>query len=204
MRATTIFFLSAAATLGIAACTQDTASENEPAEQVETAASAPMENGGPAVGQSIPADFVTRDATGAERRLADLVGENGVVLAFNRSADWCTVCQAQMVEFRDLQPQLEQRGYNFATLSYDAPGILAEFSEREDIGYTMLSDEGSAMIDAFDLRDPQYREGSFAHGVPRPAIIVIGPDGVVQATMVETDYRERPALSDIVAAVDAL
>ncbi|WP_299324296.1 peroxiredoxin family protein [Parasphingopyxis sp.] len=204
MRATTIFFISAAATLGIAACTQDTASETEPAEQAEQIESEPMEHSGPAVGEAIPADFLTLDATGAERRLDDLVGENGIVLAFNRSADWCSVCQAQLVEFRDLEADLEARGYTLATLSYDAPAVLAEFSEREDIGYTMLSDEGSAMIDAFDLRDPQYGEGSFANGVPRPAILVIGTDGTVRAKMVESDYRERPELSDIVAAVDAL
>ncbi|MEO1168437.1 MAG: peroxiredoxin family protein [Pseudomonadota bacterium] len=204
MRATTIFLISAAATLGISACTQETASDAEPAEQIEEVSSETMEHGGPAVGDAIPADFLTRDATGAERRLDDLVGENGIVLAFNRSADWCSVCQAQMVEFRDLHPELEQRGYTFATLSYDAPEILADFSAREDIEYIMLSDEGSAMIDAFDLRDPQYGEGSFANGVPRPAIIVVGTDGTVQAKMVETDYRERPELSDIVAAVDAL
>ncbi|MEM8695495.1 MAG: peroxiredoxin family protein [Pseudomonadota bacterium] len=201
MRATTIALISAAATLGIAACTPETETPSEPTEQV---AAEPMEQSGPAVGEAIPADFLTRDASGAERRLDDLTGENGLVLVFNRSADWCSYCQGQMVDLKDIQSDLEQRGYNLATLSYDAPAILADFSAREEIGYDMLSDEGSEMIDAFDLRDPQYGEESFANGVPRPAILVIGTDGVVQAKMVETDYRVRPEPSDIVAAVDAL
>lgn len=201
MRAFTIVLIPAAATLGIAACTQEAETAAEPVEQ---AASEPMAHSGPAVGETIPADFVTRDTSGAEQRLGDLAGENGLVLVFNRSADWCSYCQGQMVALRDIQDDLEQRGYTLATLSYDSPAILADFTEREEIGYTMLSDEGSAMIDAFDLRDPQYGEESFANGVPRPAILVIGTDGTVQAKMVETDYRVRPEPSDIVAAVDAL
>lgn len=204
MRAITIAFLSAAATFGIAACTQEAAPEAEPAEQLETVAAESMDHSGPAVGETIPAAFLTRDASGAERRLDDLIGENGLVLIFNRSADWCGFCQAQMVDLRDIQADLDERGYTLATLSYDAPEILADFIEREDINYTMLSDEGSAMIDAFDLRDPQYGPESFANGVPRPAILVIDTAGTVRAKMVESDYRVRPEPSDIVAAVDAL
>jgi peroxiredoxin len=201
MRAFTIVLISAAATLGIAACTQETETVSEPVEQ---AASEPMEHSGPAIGAIIPADFMARDTSGAERRLGDLVGESGLVLVFNRSADWCSYCQGQMVALNDIRSDLEERGYTLATLSYDTPAILADFAEREAIGYAMLSDEGSAMIDAFDLRDPQYGEESFANGVPRPAILVIGTDGTVRAKMVETDYRVRPEPSDIVAAVDAL
>lgn len=201
MRAITIILISAAATLGIAACTQETETAAEPMEQV---AEMPMDHSGPAVGETIPANFVTRDTQGRERNFGNLAGENGLVLVFNRSADWCSYCQGQMVDLRDIQGALEERGYNLATLSYDTPAILAEFSEREDIGYTMLSDEGSTMIDAFDLRDPYYGEESFASGVPRPAILVIDTQGTIRAKMVETDYRIRPEPSDIVAAVDAL
>lgn len=201
MRAFTIVLISAAATLGIAACTQEAETVTE---RVEQAASERMEHSGPAVGETIPANFVTRDTSGTERRLDDLAGDNGLVLVFNRSADWCSYCQGQMLALRDIQGDLEQRGYTLATLSYDSPAILADFAGREEIGYTMLSDEGSMMIDAFDLRDPQYGEESFAHGVPRPTIMVIGRDGTVQAKMVETDYRIRPEPSDIVAVVDAL
>ena len=76
---------------------------------------------------------------------------------------------------------LTERGYTLATLSYDAPTILQKFARQRDIFYIMLSDEKSAMIDAFDLRDPQYKPGSKAHGVPRPAIFIIDAEGVIRA-----------------------
>ena len=203
MRGTTIALISAIATLGIVACADDGGSAN--AEPIEIAAEAdPIQDAGPAVGEAIPANFTARDASGEERDLQNLTGENGLVLVFNRSADWCSYCQGQMVELNAIRGDLAERGYMLATISYDEPQVLADFVARENIGYTMLSDEGSAMIDAFELRDPQYSEDSFAYGVPRPAIMVIGADGTVRAKMIESDYRVRPENADILAAIDAL
>ncbi len=201
MRPMIISFISAFATIGIVACAQGGDASSEPMEQVATENTS---DAGPAVGAPIPEGFVARDTSGAERHLADITGENGIVLVFNRSVDWCSYCQAQMVGLRDIESDLAERGYTLATLSYDSPQTLAGFARRENIGYLMLSDEGSAMIDAFELRDPQYGADSFAYGVPRPAIFVIGSNGEVQAKMVESDYRVRPENSDILAVIDAL
>jgi hypothetical protein len=42
---------------------------------------------GPRVGERVP-DFSLPDQAGRLRRLADLMGPNGLVLVFFRSADW--------------------------------------------------------------------------------------------------------------------
>jgi cytochrome oxidase Cu insertion factor (SCO1/SenC/PrrC family) len=42
---------------------------------------------GPQVGATVP-DFTLTDQRGQPRTLASLMGPNGLVLAFNRSADW--------------------------------------------------------------------------------------------------------------------
>src|ERR1700674_4934360 len=53
---------------------------------------------GPAIGTKAP-DIGTRlDQTGKPRQLADLMGRNGLVLMFFRSAEWCPFCQAQLVD----------------------------------------------------------------------------------------------------------
>ena len=136
---------------------------------------------GPAVGSKIPAGFTALDKTGAQKGFADIAGKNGVVLVFVRSADWCPFCKQQMINLQTITEDLTERGYTLATLSYDAPTILQKFARQRDIFYIMLSDEKSAMIDAFDLRDPQYKPGSKAHGVPRPAIFIIDAEGVIRA-----------------------
>ena len=42
---------------------------------------------GPAVGESVP-EFELPDQTGTPRRLSSLLGPNGAMLVFYRSADW--------------------------------------------------------------------------------------------------------------------
>lgn len=202
---------SLALAAGLSACSGQGAPRSAQTGVDETAgnesaggASAAVSDLGPAIGAAIPANFAARDSTGAEQRLADLSGANGLVLVFTRSADWCPYCQAQMVSLRDAEEELATRGYALATISYDPPATLAEFGAREEIGYTMLSDQGSRMIDAFGLRDPQYEAGNMAHGVPYASIFVIGADGMVRAKMISADYTVRPDNAAILAAVEEL
>jgi hypothetical protein len=42
---------------------------------------------GPEIGEKVP-DFTLPDQHGESRALADLIGSNGLLLVFSRSADW--------------------------------------------------------------------------------------------------------------------
>ena len=158
---------------------------------------------GPAVGAKVPA-IAAKDLGGRPASIARLSGKNGVVLVFVRSAKWCPYCQKQLIELKDAQAPLAQRGYKLAALSYDAPDVLTRFSQQREIGYSLLSDVGSATIDAYRLRDPQYKPDSYAYGVPMPAIFVLSPLGVVKAKLAEEGYKTRPPVATVLAAVDAL
>jgi peroxiredoxin len=156
---------------------------------------------GPAVGAHIP-KLVATDSTGAPRALADLAGRKGLVLVFFRSARWCPFCQHQLMDLRDVQADLEKRGYALAAISYDKPPELAAFAKKWDVRYTLLSDAGSTMIDAFKLRDPQYPPGSFAYGVPKPSIFVIDRRGVVRSKIAREGYEIRPSDAEVLATAD--
>jgi len=79
---------------------------------------------GPAIGTKAP-DIGTRlDQSSKPHELSDLMGQNGLVLFFYRSADWCPFCQAQLVEINTGVAEIEKRGYHVAGLSYDSPEIL--------------------------------------------------------------------------------
>lgn len=159
---------------------------------------------GPDVGANIPSNFEARDAKGMDVTYADVTGDKGLVLAFVRSASWCPFCQTQMKDLQNIAADLEERGYQLAVLSYDAPKILDQFAKKQEISYTLLSDEGSKMIDAFDVRDPQYGPDSMAHGVPQPVVMIIDPTGVVQGKLALEGYRDRPELEAIMAEVDSI
>lgn len=156
---------------------------------------------GPPIGSKAPA-VVAVDSAGKAATLASVSGKNGTVLVFVRSAAWCPYCQAQLISLKEAQAPLAERGYSLVAISYDQPEVLAQFKARRDVGYTLLSDRGSKVIDAFKLRDPQYPPGHRAHGVPQPAIFVISRSGVVQAKLAEEGYKHRPPVSAVIGAVD--
>ena len=159
---------------------------------------------GPAIGASIPADFAGRTAKGDAVTYADVAGENGMVLAFVRSASWCTFCQSQMKDLQTIAADLKDRGYELAVMSYDEPKVLDQFAKKQNISYTLLSDKDSKVINALGIRETSYKEDSMAYGVPKPVIFVIDPEGTIQAKLALEGYRDRPPLEDVMAEVDRI
>ena len=159
---------------------------------------------GPAVGTVAPSIGTPPDQTGKPRALADLMGSKGLVLMFFRSAAWCPYCQAQLIDMNGGLAEIEKRGYRIAGLSYDQPKVLADFTEKRQIGYTFLSDPKSEVIDRYNLRDPQYQPGSFAYGVPRPIIFILDTHGVIKAKLFEATFKTRPPVAAVIAQIDAL
>ena len=159
---------------------------------------------GPPVGVKAP-DIGTRpDQTGKLRTAADLMGRNGLVLMFFRSADWCPFCQAQLIDVNGGNAEIEKRGYRVAALSYDSPAILQAFTARRQIAFTFLSDPKSEVIDLYKLRDPQYRPGSRAYGVPRPVIFILDRNGDIKAKLYEESFKVRPPVAAIISRLDEL
>jgi DsbC/DsbD-like thiol-disulfide interchange protein len=78
-----------------------------------------------------------------------------------------------------------------AALSYDSVAILEEFARRQGIRYPLLSDPGSEIIRRFGLLNPEFPEGSPAHGVPFPGTLVVDPRGRVRTKLFEKTYAER-------------
>lgn len=158
---------------------------------------------GPAIGESIDIGSLS-DQTGTARDLASLSGENGLVLMFVRSADWCPYCQAQMIEINGSLAEIESRGYAMATISYDNTEILSRFTAREGIGYAMLYDEGSQIIEKYGLRETNYEEGHRAYGVPKPIVLILSPAGEIKGKLFEENFRVRPPATAVIEALDAI
>jgi len=182
-------------------------SNSDPVEQSQAAAA----DLGPAIG-SIAPDIRLMDASGTERTLADLAEENGTVVFFNRSLDWCPYCQRQAIEVDEAADGFAARGYGLVFITYDPVDVLAMFAERRGMMVPLLSDEGSATIDAFDLRDPMYDDPEhYAYGVPYPIAFVLNTDGVVQAKFwhepgfgQDGGYQIRIDVTDVLNTIDAL
>ena len=67
----------------------------------------------------------------------------------------------------------------------------------------MLSDPGHRVIDGYGLRDPAYTEQKF-DGIPYPAVYLIDRAGRVAWAKIHQDYKQRPSIQEIRAALDSL
>ena len=156
---------------------------------------------GPKIGEQAPFALTAKTKDGEDVSIADLVGEKGIVLVFFRSAEWCPYCQAQLKGLSKIRADIEERGFRLAAVSYDDPAVLKKFADAQNIEYTLLSDEGSKIIDTYGIRDPQYTEGR-AVGVPYASIFVMTPDGKVIGKTVSSDYKVRPSGAEVMALLN--
>jgi peroxiredoxin len=158
---------------------------------------------GPAIGAKIPAVSVVTSG-GAPATFDSLKGQKGMVLAFVRSADWCPFCKAQLKDLNTIAADLKAEGYPLVALSYDSQEKLQSFSDQNKLGYTLVADKGSVVIDAFGLRNAEMAGKGRFDGIPHPMILIIGADGVVKAKLYEPSYQKRPPSPLVLQTVQAL
>jgi phage tail protein X len=97
-------------------------------------------------------------------------------------------------------PALEEQRVALYAISYDTPETLGRFAVRNQIGYRLLSDVGSSVIDQLGVldRDLDAHHAEFGRetrveqrGVAYPSVFVLDADGVVTERRNQHDYRTR-------------
>lgn len=153
------------------------------------------------IGDIVPSNITLKNQAGENVLLNSLAGEEGTVLVFHRSAKWCPYCQAQLINLKAYQEDIETTGYNIVAISYDSVEDLEEFATKRKMTFPLLSDEGSETIKLFGIFNIEHKEGSFAYGVPYPAIYVVNKDGSIKGILREDGYKKRPEVSDIIEVI---
>lgn len=151
---------------------------------------------GPQISDTLPA-ISLNDQNNKAQDLNTIKGDNGATIVFVRSADWCPYCQKQLKELNDFNEAFEKEGYPLTAISYDNIDKLQKFSVKNDIQFTLLSDETSAVIKELGLLNEDYPEGHFAHGVPHPVIYIINSNNEIIGHYAEDGYKNRPNPKDI-------
>lgn len=138
-----------------------------------------------------------------ETNLEQLLESGPAVLVFVRSVEWCSHCQAELVEVNKEVAVAEAKGHNIYAVSYDKPETLAKFAENQKLTFKLLSDEKSALIDAFDLRDRQFTSGRGA-GAAIATVMVIDKEGVIRAKTISGDHDARPPKDQIATLLNSI
>lgn len=90
-------------------------------------------------------------------------------------------------------------------ISYDTIEILKRYSDKNEIAYLMLSDEGSKLIDGFGIRNKAMDGKKFGKndltGIPFPGTYVLDNDGVILGKLFLERYQERHGNEDLIKLV---
>lgn len=151
---------------------------------------------GPKVGERVP-DFAGVDQDGRQRTLASVMGAQGAMIVFFRSADWCPYCKTQLLELERSLPRLRAQGLGLVAISYDSTETLARFARERAITFPLVSDPGSAIIRRFGLLNTTVERSSRAFGIPFPGTFIVDREGRVKARFFEEAYQERNTVSSI-------
>ena len=170
-------------------------------------------------GDSIPEVSLLNEA-GETVRLRELVAAQPAVIIFYRGG-WCPYCVRHLGELAAIEADLLATGVRLLAISPDQPAKLAATPDRDQLGYTLLSDRTAAAAQAFGIAfevpaetvakykndyaiDLEAASGETHHLLPHPAVFVVGRDGIIRHAHVNPDYTVRLSPADLLkAAADA-
>ena len=107
-----------------------------------------------------------------------------------------------MVGLRDLARAFPD--VRFFAISPDPTDKSSELAQkiaadgRGPLGFPLLLDARSKVIDRYRLRDPAY-----TNGVPHPTVLILDQNGTIRWMKIESDYRERPTNEEVATALDS-
>jgi peroxiredoxin len=145
-------------------------------------------------GTKVPA-FTLKDQDGNAQTLKSLAGPNGLLILFNRSADWCPFCKSQLIDLETARSAFEAKGIHVASVTYDSTAVLRAFATRRNIHFEMLSDPDSAIIDAFGVRNHDPETVGAKDGIAIPNYFLVAPDGTISKRHAETNILDRVTAS---------
>src|SRR5690349_10683647 len=127
-------------------------------------------------GQKAPG-FSLADQHGKTWSLTDLRGKNVVVYFYPK--DDTPGCTVEACGFRDLYKDLEDAGAVVLGLSPDDTKSHKKFADKYQLPFTLLSDEGHKVAEAYGAWGEKNNYGKKYMGILRSTFLV-GPDGGVK------------------------
>ena len=153
----------------------------------------------PKIGNLAPA-FSLKDQSGNSVALKDFRGASNVVVYFYPKA-MTPGCTVQAQGLRDSARALKKRDTVVLGISPDAVGRLDKFAQRDDLNFTLLSDEDHAVADKYGAWGPKKFMGREFDGILRTTYI-IGKDGKLKAVL--DKFKTKDHHDVLIAALDEL
>jgi peroxiredoxin len=166
------------------------------------------------VGDKIP-HVSLQDADGETVDLKEVIRMQPTVMIFYRGS-WCPYCNRHLAALAEIEESLKAAGYQILAISPDKPMGLKEAAEKNQLGYSLLSDSTAEAIEAFGLGfrvDKATRERYKGYNIdlaaasghehfvlPVPAVYLVDPNGTIVYRYYNPDYKVRLSPKDILTA----
>ncbi len=148
----------------------------------------------PKIGNLAPA-FILLDQDGNKVSLKQFRDSKNVVLYFYPKA-MTPGCTVQACGIRDSKKELAKLDTVVLGVSPDPVARLGRFIEKQDLNFTLLSDEDHAITEKYGVWDLKKFMGREFMGVVRSTFI-IGKDGRVAWRQFDSDYKNRSTVKAI-------
>ncbi|MGA2810088.1 MAG: thioredoxin-dependent thiol peroxidase [Candidatus Acidiferrum sp.] len=127
------------------------------------------------VGDQAP-DFQLLDPSGKVVALKDFKGQKVVIYFYPKAGT--PGCTIEAGEFRDLRAKFAEQDVAVLGVSADAPKLLAGFTAKQKLNFTLLSDPQHQMIEAYGAWRMKKFMGRSFMGIVRSSYL-IGRDGKI-------------------------
>ena len=140
-------------------------------------------------------DFSLFNQRGEKVRLADFRGVKNVLLYFYPKA-MTPGCTVQACGIRDSKDQFAELDTVVMAVSPDSVDRLVKFEDKQELNFTLLSDEDHQVTESYGAWDMKKFMGREYMGVLR-STFVIGKDGLIKHVMpkVKTKTHHDDALA---------
>ena len=149
--------------------------------------------------------------------LKSLYPDGPVLLVFYRGG-WCPFCNYQVHELAQAWPEFKSRGVLPVLVSVDRVDEATKTQASWEIPFPVLSDPTLNAHNAWNVNfavddetvkkyarfgiDLEEYSGQTHHTIAVPSMFLIDRDGVVRWAHAELDYRTRPTVDQVLAAID--
>jgi peroxiredoxin len=164
-------------------------------------------------------EFTLLDPEGKQVRSRDLLAKGPLVISFYRGV-WCPYCNLELQALQEALPDITARGASLVAISPQTAPNNRKSQRDNKLDFPILGDVRSEVANAFGIRfalpsdlievyagfgnDLTKVNDDPAWVLPMPARYVIGTDGVIAYSEVNSDYTRRPDPSELLPVLDRL
>ena len=141
------------------------------------------------VGDRAP-EFAVNDQDGKLIRLTDYKGKKVILFFYPKAST--PGCTAEACNLRDNYSMLQEKGFAVIGVSADSEKRQQNFSNKNELPFSLLADENKEVINGFGVWGPKKFMGREYDGIHR-ATFVIDESGVIEKVISKVKTKDHAA-----------